>query len=320
MEGLVGIPSFSLPFSGGLAIQTLLPSNLMRLLVTGGTGFLGRVLVRQALGCGMEVAVLTRSVPCVGDQRIRWIPGTLSSPDWTAVQEWQPEVCVHAAWIATPGVYLQSPENDGWADSSFHFLTRLSEMGLKRAVALGTCIEYEMTGHPFREGITAIRPTSSYAIAKDNLHTRLAAELATRETSLAWPRIFYPYGPGEHPARLASSLIHRLRAGEPIRLKTPDSIKDYIHVEDVGRALICLVQSSFQGAVNIGSGTGIQIAEFAGILADLLGRPELVEREVAVPDPLDRVVADNRLLLSLGWQAEVKLVEGLHDMVERMTK
>ncbi len=292
----------------------------MRLLVTGGTGFIGRVLVRQALASGMEVAVLTRSTPPFGDERIRWISGTLLNPDWDAIRGWQPEVCVHGAWIATPGIYLQSPENGIWATASHQFLTRLSRMGLQRAIALGTCIEYAMTGQPFREGATPIHPTSPYALAKHQLHSRLAVDFANSGTSLAWARIFYPYGPGEHPARLASSMIRRLRAGEPIRLKTPESIKDYVHVEDVGTALICLVRSAFQGPVNVGSGTGIRIVEFAAILARLLERPELVEWESPEPDPLDQIVADNQLLRGLGWKPEVKLETGLAQMIETESK
>ncbi|MEI9864251.1 MAG: NAD-dependent epimerase/dehydratase family protein [Limisphaerales bacterium] len=50
-----------------------------------------------------------------------------------------------------------------------------------------------------------------------------------------WGRVFYPYGVGEHPARLCSSLIQKLQRGEKLVLKTPHSRKDYIYIEDLGR-------------------------------------------------------------------------------------
>ena len=292
----------------------------MRLLVTGGTGFLGQVVVRSALASGLEVAVLSRG----GDPGVTpqgtWIRGSLESPDWSAIKKWSPEACVHAAWIATPGVYLDSPENERLAEDSLQFLRQLAELGLRRAVVLGTCIEYAMTGRPFIEDSTPLEPTSPYARSKHLLHLRLRPILSDRECSLAWGRIFYPYGPGEHPARLMSSLVRRFRAGESIRLKTPDSIKDYIHADDVARALLHLVHCDFDGAVNIGTGVGTRIADIAHQIALLLGRPGLIEQESGEHDPFDRVVADNSRLKSLGWNSEVSLESGLEGMVDRISK
>lgn len=286
----------------------------MRILVTGGSGFLGGAFVRHALAAGHDVAILSRQPGAGSVQRLL---GDLESPPWDALADFQPEAVVHAAWIATPGVYLESPANADWLRWSRTFARRLPGLGVRHLTVLGTCIEYAITGQPLHETLTPLAPASPYAKAKAELHATLESDLADSGTRLAWARIFYPYGPNEHPARLASSLLSRVFSGQEISLKTPNSTKDYIHEDDVGSALLAVVNSGFHGPINIGAGEGVTVAELARTLARFAGRPELVVVPADAPrDPLDFVVADATRLLSLGWRPKVALVDGLRRLVE----
>jgi len=286
-------------------------------LVTGGTGFLGGALVRRALDAGWDVAVLSRAPQPGADARIRFLRGTVAEPPWQGLERFQPEVVVHAAWVTTPGEYLESPENADWLRWSEAFAMRLPALGVRRLVALGTCIEYAVTGTLLNEDATPLGPASAYARAKVALHRSLIEGLRGSGVSVAWARIFYPYGPGEHPARLASALISRFRAGEVLRLRTPRSTKDYLHVDDVGDALMALARSPAEGAFNVGTGVGVTVEAFARTLAGLAGRPELVQADDSgVVDPLDHVVADASRLRALGWSPKVSLVDGLRRMLE----
>jgi dTDP-6-deoxy-L-talose 4-dehydrogenase (NAD+) len=299
----------------------------MHILVTGGSGFIGSAFVRTARDAGHELALLSRQVSADKDFRasggpaptseVSVLQGSLAEPPWSAIEKFAPEACVHAAWIATPGVYLESPENHDWVRWSREFLTRLPACGVRHIVALGTCIEYEITGQPLQEDLTPLAPTSTYARCKHELHGQLRVALATSAVPLAWARIFYPYGEGEHPARLASSLLAKFHAGEPVTLKTPRSVKDYVHVADVASALLTLVERRFDGTVNVGTGEGVTVESIARQLAEMVGRPELVRvPEVTVTDPLDLVVADAMRLHSLGWHPQVTLAAGLRRLVE----
>lgn len=295
----------------------------MRILVTGGTGFLGSALVRTAQAAGHQVAVLSRTGSAVL-QGVVPLVGSVAAPPWQAIEAFAPEACVHAAWIATPGAYLESPENHDWVRWSFDFLTRLPDLGVRHLTVLGTCIEYAITGHKLREDSTPLAPASTYARSKCELHERLrdqeiphSALRTPHSTALAWARIFYPYGEGEHPARLASSLIARLRQGEPVTLRTPRSVKDYIHAADVATALLAAVEQRFAGALNVGTGEGVAVEVIARELARLLGRPRLIQFPENLPaDPLDYVVADATRLRQLGWRPQVTLEAGLRRLVE----
>ena len=88
----------------------------MRILVTGATGFIGSAFARLALSHGHEIGGMmlpSESPPAhvPASDKLVWLKGTLAEPPWSQIEKLQPEVCVHFAWIATPGVYLESPEN-----------------------------------------------------------------------------------------------------------------------------------------------------------------------------------------------------------------
>ena len=289
----------------------------MRLLVTGGTGFVGSHLIRQALAAGHEVLSLSRRA-APSAPRLLGISAPIDSPPWDRICGFQPDVLVHTAWEATPGVYLESPENPRWVDWSEALVEGAVRRGIRRFVLLGTCIEYPITGRPLAETLPCA-PLSLYARCKDELHQCLTRRWTSPDITLIWARLFYPYGPGEHPSRLCSSLIRRLRSGERVLLKTPHSTKDYIHIEDVGRALLTLAGETRSQAVNIGTGTGTTVLELAERIAGLLGRSDLIGCENPPGhDPLHHVVADVSRLRSMCWSPQVALEDGLHGLIRTL--
>jgi nucleoside-diphosphate-sugar epimerase len=293
----------------------------VKILLTGPDGFIGAAFAAEALGAGHEVAglFLPGREPGLVMSGMQRLTGSLASPPWDAIEQWAPEVCVHTAWVTEPGEYLESPANDQFLSWSRVWFEHLVRLGVKRLVGLGTCIEYQPGPQPLEEDRTPVVPGSRYARCKDALRRfgeRLACE---RGAAFTWIRIFYPYGPGEHPERLCSSLIRRLSAGETVELRTPESRKDYVYIEDVARAMLRILDSGCPGCINVGTGTGVAVAELARRIAVLLGREGQVERaSVAADDPFPFVVADATRLRSLGWRPQVSLEAGLRRLVETL--
>ena len=294
----------------------------MKILVTGATGFIGSAFSRLALSRGHEIGGMmlpTERPPAhvpVSDKMI-WFQGTLADLPWRGIARFQPDVCVHFAWVATPGIYLESPENENYLRWSLELARQLRELGMSHFVGVGTCIEYKITDAPLSEARTPVDPTTLYSRCKNALRETLEAEAKRAGDTFCWGRVFYPYGVGEHPARLCSALIQKFRRGERLVLKTPHSTKDYIYIEDLAAAILLTVEKQFTGTINWGTGQGISVRQIADAVAAMLGHPELVG-ELSPPelDPLGYVVADATRLKKLGWHQQFSLEQGLKKLMQ----
>ena len=291
----------------------------MKILLTGATGFIGSHFARLAISRGHEVTGLIRPGKTPPPQlQIAWLPGELGGVSVKELAAVRSEVCVHSAWITTPGIYLESPENFRFRDDSLQFLRRVTEAGAKHIVGLGTCIEYQISGQPLAEDRTPIAPATTYAKCKNELRVAMEMEAKLKGFSFAWGRVFYPYGPGEHPSRLCSSIIQKLDRGEKVFLRTPQSRKDYIYIDDLAAALLAVVERKCSGAINLGTGVGVSVREIARTIAQMMGREELVgEANPPEADPLGDVVADAGKLKQLGWKPKIGLSEGVAKLLER---
>lgn len=283
----------------------------MKVLVTGANGFIGRAFCAEAIRRGHEVLGLVRSA----DRPLPWqaAVGSLENAPWSTIASFQPQALVHLSWIATPGVYLTSPENAALVTQSQAFLKRLAQEGVKRVVAAGTCIEYAASGDPLHESTSALHATYPYSQAKAKLREWLEAEGGSLGFVAAWARIFYPYGPGEHQGRLPTLLMRRLANGESVELRTPDSIKDYIYIDDLAASLCSIMESSVTGSVNVGSGHGVRISDLALTMAEIVGADASVVRhaEGVTVDPWPVQIADISRLESIASRPATSLHEGL---------
>ena len=293
----------------------------MKILLTGPTGFIGSAFARLALQQGHGLAGLVIPSETIPPDLIAagspvWLRGTLAEPPWNEIAAFKADVCVHTAWITAPGVYLESPENFAFLEASVKFLRQLREFGTRHILALGTCIEYQSSHQPLREDTSPVIPATTYARCKNELRLKLEADAKKEDFRFCWGRVFYPYGPREHPSRLCSSIIQKLSRGEKLVLKTPRSTKDYIYIEDLAAAVLLLVEKQFHGTINLGTGIAVTVKEIARQLGEIMGKPELIEENnQSAVDPLDYVVADASRLHSLGWQPAHDLRRGLERVV-----
>lgn len=181
-------------------------------------------------------------------------------------------------------------------------------------MAIGTGAEYDWSAGHCREGKTALHPTAPYTIAKDALRQALLGRAAAGGPSAAWARVFWPYGPFEHPRRLLPQLIRGLLHGETVACGPGEKLRDFLYVADAGEALVELLLSDVTGEVNIASGVPTSIAELAALVEAELEAPgsvRLGERPDPTPEP-PLVVADvTRLREEVGFTPGVSLAAGV---------
>lgn len=290
----------------------------LKVLVTGASGFIGRRCLERLIAAGLEVhAVTSPSGSVVTDS-----PGV----DWhrvdlldvhqcdSLVAQTEPHYLLHAAWIATPGVFWTSPENLAWLASTATLVRSFYARGGVRAVGVGTCAEYEWGEEDCRERSTPLRPSTAYGQCKLAACLAFEAAAVSHSRGWAWARLFFPYGPGEPPKRLIPAVIDAMLRGAPIDCTEGRQVRDFVFVDDIADALVRLLLHEANGVFNVGSGKGRSLRDIVALLGERIGGLDLVRfgARTAPPDDPARVVADvGRLQNELGWKPACSIEAGL---------
>src|SRR5581483_9823238 len=185
-------------------------------LITGAAGFVGRHCLPPLARRDYVVHAAGRRPPA-GRAGAHWHAADLLDPGQVAdlLAEVRPTHLLHLAWVTTPGAYWASPDNLAWLAASLHLVRQFAACGGRRVVVAGTCAEYDWGYGYCAEGKTPLAPATLYGKCKDALRSVLEGFAAAADLSTAWGRLFYLYGPHEHPDRFVASVIRRLLAGEP---------------------------------------------------------------------------------------------------------
>jgi nucleoside-diphosphate-sugar epimerase len=315
---------------------------MSRVLLTGATGLIGSRTIAPLLQAGHEVHAFSRgSRAFIGDRGVlsdegrgsladgdrgarsdvHWHAVDLLDPEATcaAVHEVQADALLHFAWYAEHGRFWESAENLPWVGATLNLLRLFGEAGGARAVLAGSCAEYEWGGEGICSEVgTPLRPATLYGTAKHATQMVASAYAKGVGIQLAWGRIFLCYGPGEDERRLVPSVTRALLAGDEAEVSDGEQLRDLMHVDDVARAFVALLDSTVSGAINIASGEEVRLAEVIALIAAEVGRPELV-RLGALPrresDPPKLLATVSRLREGVGFERQITLEQGIRDTV-----
>lgn len=294
---------------------------MKKVIVTGATGFIGTHCLPLLSERGFEIHAVSSKPQESSALNIKWhqinllnvaeVPRLFSELEATHL--------LHLAWYVIPGNSATHMENFLWVKSSLELLRQFAEHGGKRVVFAGSSFEYDWNYGYCSETITPTVPSTFYGICKNALQSLVAGYVKQTGLSSAWPRIFFLYGPNEHPDRLVPAVISSLLRGDPARTSHGNQIRDYLYVKDVAEAMVQILDGDIEGPVNIGSGIPITLKEIICRIGRKMGREELLQIG-AIPsraNDLPLVVANNsRLTSEVGWQQKYDLDVGLEETIE----
>jgi nucleoside-diphosphate-sugar epimerase len=297
-----------------------LPWTGRKVLVTGATGCVGRHALPLLVERGWDVHAVASKQDAPDVNGVTWHRANLLNRTAmeAVVRDADATHLLHLAWFVAPGKWAAAPENFDWVTASLALVRAFRQAGGTRVVTAGSCLEYDWSYGYCSETRTPCTPQTIYGTCKHALQLMTTALASDEATTSAWARVFFLYGPHEHPDRLVASVIRSLLAGEPARTSHGNQVRDYLYAGDVADAFVSLLESPVTGPINIASGRPIRLLDIVTRIGQLMGRPDLIRLGAIPAAPTDTplVVADTtRLTSALGWQPRTDLDEGLRQTI-----
>ncbi|MEU2031757.1 UDP-glucose 4-epimerase GalE [Nocardia amamiensis] len=300
----------------------------MKLLVTGGAGYVGGVCAQVLLEAGHEVVVVDDLSTGNADgvpSGARFVEGdvAVAAPTLLAAETF--DGVLHFAAQSLVGESVQQPEKywHGNVVKTFELLEAMRRAGTPRLVFSSTAAVY---GEPEQVPITEdapTRPTNPYGASKlaiDHAITSYAIAHGLAATSLRYFNVAGAYG-GLGENRVVEThlipLVLQVAAGHRKAISvfgtdwpTPDgtAVRDYIHIRDLAQAHLLALATAEAGThriYNLGSGTGFSVREVISACERVTGLPITAQDAPRRPgDPATLIASSARAIAELGWRPE----------------
>jgi UDP-glucose 4-epimerase len=310
----------------------------MKLLVTGGAGYIGSVVAHQLLLRGDDVTVLddvSRGHLGAVPEGARHLDVSLADEEATrrALAEGFDGV-LHFAALALVAESVEHPEryHRGNVVGTLNLLDAMRAAGVPRLVFSSTCAVYgEPDEVPMPETLRT-EPVNAYGNSKLAVDRMIADECRAHGLGAASLRYFNVagasgrFGEDHYPETHLIPLVLQAAAGTCEHVSvfgtdypTPDgtAIRDYIHVEDLGRAHLLALDALEPGrhrVYNLGNDLGFSVREVIEAARRVTGREIPVKEEPRRPgDPAQLVASSARIREELGWEPEKDLETTIAD-------
>jgi nucleoside-diphosphate-sugar epimerase len=304
----------------------------VKVLVTGGAGFIGSHLAQALVGAGHRVRVLDNlysgrreNLKAVKDD-VEILRGDCADPSAARRAVDGVEAVFHEAAVPSVARSVHEPalSHRANATATLQMLVAARDAGVRRFVYAGSSSVYgDSPGLPKRETMTP-RPLSPYAVGKlmGEHYLRVFASLYGMETlTLRYFNVFGPrQDPGSPYSGVISLFVTNLLAGRtPLIYGDGRQSRDFTYVANVVAGnLKALTARSVQGeAVNVATGRRTTLVQLLRKLARLTGGPAKAQHKAARPGDVRHSLADVRLAgRLLGYRPQIDLDEGLAQTVE----
>jgi UDP-glucose 4-epimerase len=301
----------------------------MKLLVTGGAGYIGSVVARQLVEAGHETVVLDnlskghkRAVP----EDIRFVEADLLNVERVSeVLAGSFDGVLHFAAFSLVGESVEEPERyyRNNVCGTLHLLEAMREADVSRLVFSSTAAVYgEPEEVPIPETSPTL-PTNPYGgskLAVDQMIRAVAEARGLGATSLRYFNVAGAsgrFGEDHHPETHLIPLVLQAasRQRDSVKIFGTDyptrdgtAVRDYIHVEDLGRAHLLALEAAERGehrVYNLGNGAGFSVREVIEAARRVTDRPiKAVESPRRSGDPAVLVASSDKIRSELGWKPE----------------
>ena len=236
----------------------------MKILVTGGSGFLGKKIIEDLTKKKIKTLVLGRN-SIIENNYTSFIKFDFKKNTIDDSLLYHINSCnklLHLAWEGLPNYF----ENIHYTNNLFYQYKFLKDIIINTKIndltISGTCLEYGLIEGELETNLDT-KPIVPYAIAKDFLRKLLFILKDNYDFNLKWARIFYLYGKNEKKNSLLSQIDQSIKKNEEsFNMSKGDQVRDFIEVSEASEFFLKLLNLDDSGIFNCSSGIPITVKEF----------------------------------------------------------
>jgi nucleoside-diphosphate-sugar epimerase len=285
----------------------------MKILITGGNGFLGSSLVRFFLN-QHNILVISKNSNNLLDI-IDLIQFT-NHFDEITIKSFQPDIVIHCAWDGGNN-YNDVNNFDQILKNiplSIELLKIISNLENKpKFIGFGTFVEYGLLNQKAKE-TDQENPINLYGVSKNNFKHISKVFCEQNNIPWTWIRPCYVYGPGDVSTRLIPSIINKLITQQEIVLNSCNTTIDYLYINDFCSAINKIIEYNLTGIYNVCSGNEYELTD---IIEFIFNNISPNKKPIFNPE-LDRKYSskyicgsNKKLILTTDWKNNIDVQKGL---------
>lgn len=300
-----------------------------KILVTGGTGLIGRPLTEMLVAAGAELTVISLDDPSRAPKGVKFIRSDLRNFDNCLTACEGQDIVFHLAGVkGSPKMTAQMPASFFVPTLQFsvNMMEAAFQAGVKRYLFTSSIGVYQPADVFYEDSVWTTFPSPNDRFAG---WAKRMGELQAQayEIQHGWDKISIVrpanvYGPFDNfdpeNAMVIPSLIQRAVGGErPLTVWGDGSpIRDFIHARDVARGMMHVVEQGYNKPVNLGSGVGVTIRAIAETVARLMPDECEIVWDTSKPAGDAKRLMDTERASSLGIEPTVGLEEGIRETID----
>lgn len=298
-----------------------------RLLVLGGTGFIGKHICSEAVVRGYSVTSMSKRIPNLNERvtSVSYYASDIKKKDaFSGLKDNKFEYVIFTAGEVNHKSFFHG---DGLEvinvhlNSLYHLVAFLDRDCLRRLLYIGSADEYG-SKRPLASERGREAPFTPYSFAKTAASHFLQMLYQAENYPAVICRLFLVYGPGQHNNRLIPQIVKGCESGKLFETTAGEQKRDFCYIDDVVDGLfICLTAKSIDGnIVNLASGNPVKIRSVIKKIVSIIGkgRPAFGSRTYREGESMniyaDIEFAKNRI----GWSPKINLDEGLKLTIKSM--
>jgi nucleoside-diphosphate-sugar epimerase len=294
----------------------------MRILITGGNGFLGSSLSRHLLMQGHDICVASRNsfrIKDILNQVTFFETSNVCVTHHEQLLKICPNIVIDCAWNGGNN-YSDLNSLDQFRlniDRSILLLETMKKMKQPSMfMGFGSFSEYGIIQTKAEESQKET-PVNYYGLAKTIVKEMSKMFCEQNDMNWAWIRPCYIYGPNDVPTRLIPKVIHHLINKQPLVLNSCETTIDYLHVYDFCTAITALIETQKTGVFNICSGNEYQLLDIIALIQKEIGMGEIFYDKSLYRNYSSKYIcgSNHKLKHETGWNSVMDLQKGIIDTI-----